>query len=272
MAPNRSSSSRMAGTKTTGRTWPGRCRRRCRPARARHTAGPTGPGERRGLPSRPPSPQAEPTSRGPGRQGRQFAMPAGRTFSTVLLCRARSAAGTVRWLVRGSCGPDFTRPGSAVAMTFRERSHGERAGRSGGELHCHHLVVDHVVVAGVHAPPVGAFPQRGVQGLRGEFVDHHTERPVVLATGELVAVVALGGVWAAGFHRAVQATVSSADGLVLRAEVRGVRSWRRLPAAGRARTAASPGRGRTSPSAWTSPRPRDASCPVRTSDDFALLL
>lgn len=29
MAPNRSSSSRMAGTKTTGRTRPGRCRRRC---------------------------------------------------------------------------------------------------------------------------------------------------------------------------------------------------------------------------------------------------
>lgn len=98
-----------------------------------------------------------------------------------------------------------------------EGGHGERGGAAALELQVHHLVVDHIVVAGVHAPAVRAGPERFEDAALGEVVGDHVQRPGILARQRQVD--ALGRVGAGVLDGAVQAAVGRALGPVLRPEV-----------------------------------------------------
>src|ERR671910_2676611 len=108
-------------------------------------------------------------------------------------------------------------PGPPVAAGV-EAGHHERAGGAAVELHRHHLVVDHVVVAAVDAAPVGTGAQRRQQVLLAVALDDGVQRPAGAAL-QAARVEAHGRVRAGRLDPAVEAAVGRPGRPVLGPEV-----------------------------------------------------
>lgn len=109
--------------------------------------------------------------------------------------------------------------GATVASCLSKRGHSEGGGSSPREFHGHDLMVNDVVVAGVHAPSVWARTQGLFQRLRRKTVDDDAERPTMLLPVHHIAVEPRSRVGALFRNRAVQAAVGGARRPVYRREM-----------------------------------------------------